>query len=104
MIADGSQIYSTIRSSRTPEPPLPGLFAWLARSARIIGLSNRPRKRQPDPYRAFVIGPDGLAIAEHVIVAGYDDQAVQKAMQLQGGLRIELWCGSRKVADIRAIT
>ena len=82
--------------------PLPGLFAWLALSARIIGLSNRPRKCQPDPYRAFVIGPSGLAIAEHAIVAGYDDEAVEKAMQLQGGLRIELWCGTRKVADVPA--
>jgi hypothetical protein len=93
-IAEGSQIYSTIRNSRTPEPPLPGLFAWLVRAARI------PRKPQPDPYRAFVIGPDEFAIVEHLISADYDDQAVEKAMQLQAELRIELWCGPRKVADV----
>jgi hypothetical protein len=28
------------------------------------------------------------------------DQALDKVMQFQGELRIELWCGSRKVADI----
>jgi hypothetical protein len=33
-------------------------------------------------------------------VAGYDDEALEKAMQLQGELRIELWCGTRKVADV----
>jgi hypothetical protein len=49
-----------------------------------------------DPYRAFVIGLDGLAIA------GHDDEALEKAMQLQGELRIELWCGTRKVADVPA--
>jgi hypothetical protein len=36
----------------------------------------------------------------HSIVAGYDDEALEKAMQLQGELRIELWCGTRKVADV----
>jgi hypothetical protein len=56
----------------------------------------------PEPYRAFVIGPDGLAIAVHSIVAGYDHEALEKAMQLQGELRIELWCGTRKVADVPA--
>jgi hypothetical protein len=67
---------------------------------RIFGERNRSRKLQPDPYRAFVIGLDGLAIAMHSIVAGYDDEALEKAMQLQGELRIELWCGTRKVADV----
>ena len=47
-----------------------------------------------------MIGPDGLAIAVHVIVAGYDHEALEKAMQLQCELRIELWCGTRKVADV----
>jgi hypothetical protein len=93
-------MYRAIRSTRTPEPPLPGLFAWLVRSARLISLINRPRKRQPDPYRAFAIGPDEFVIPVHLIVADYDDQALDKVMQLQGELRIELWCGSRKLADI----
>jgi hypothetical protein len=101
-IADGSQICSAILNTRTLEPPLPGLFAWLLRAARIIGLGDRPNKRQPNPYRAFVIGPDGLAIAMHSIVAGYDDEALEKATRLQGELRIELWCGTRKVADVPA--
>jgi hypothetical protein len=69
---------------------------------RICGERNRPRKLEPDPYRAFVIGPDGLAVAMHSIVAGYDGEAVEKAMQFQGELRIELWCGTRKVADVSA--
>jgi hypothetical protein len=55
-----------------------------------------------DPYRAFVIGLDGLAIAVHSIIAGHDDEALEKAMQLQGELRIELWCGTPKVADVPA--
>jgi hypothetical protein len=71
---------------------------------RIFGERNRPRKLEPDPYRAFVIGPDGLAIAMHSIVAGYDDEALEKATRLRGELRIELWCGSRKIGDIPAIT
>jgi hypothetical protein len=33
-------------------------------------------------------------------VASHDAEALEKAMQLQGELRIELWCGSRKVGDI----
>jgi hypothetical protein len=36
----------------------------------------------------------------HSIVAGYDDEALEKATRLQGELRIELWCGTRKVADV----
>jgi hypothetical protein len=67
---------------------------------RIFGQLNRSRKPEPDPYRAFVIGPDQLAIAVHSIVADYDGVAIEKARQLQNELRIELWCGSRKVADI----
>jgi hypothetical protein len=31
---------------------------------------------------------------------GHDDEALEKAMQLQGELRVELWCGTRKVADV----
>jgi hypothetical protein len=69
---------------------------------RIFGERNRARKLEPDPYRAFVIGPDGLAIAVHSIVAGYDDEALEKVTRLQGELRIELWCGTRKVADVSA--
>jgi hypothetical protein len=68
---------------------------WLA---GIFGGRNLPRKLEP--YRAYVIGPNGLAIAVHSIVASYDDEASEKAMQLQGELRIELWCGKRKVADV----
>ena len=79
--------------------PLPGLLAW---GVRIIGQLSRPRKPDPDPYRAFVIGPDRLAIAVHIIVADHDGLAIEKARALEGGLRVELWCGSRKVADIPA--
>jgi hypothetical protein len=72
---------------------------WLRRAQRAFG---DPRKREPDPYRAFVIGPNGLAIAMQIVVADYDSEALGKAMQFQGERRIELWCGSRKVADIPA--
>jgi hypothetical protein len=58
------------------------------------------KKREPDAYRAFVIGPDGLAVAVHAIVADYDGEALENATRLQG--KIELWCGSRKVAEIPA--
>ena len=75
------------------------MLAWIV---RIFGERNRPRKLEPDPYRAFVIGTDGLAIAMHSIVAGYDDEALEKVTRLQGELRIELWCGTRKVADVSA--
>jgi hypothetical protein len=37
-----------------------------------------------------------------IVVADYDSEALGKAMQFQGERRIELWCGSRKVADIPA--
>jgi hypothetical protein len=76
----------------------------LAWGVRIFAQLNRPRKPEPDPYRAFVIGPDKLAIAMHVVAADYDDKALEKAMQLQGQHRIELWCGSRKVGDVPATT
>jgi hypothetical protein len=72
---------------------LPGLLAW---GVRLFGQLNRPRKPEPDPYRAFVIGPDGLAVAVRIIAADYDD------MQLQGQHRIKLWCRSRKVGDVPA--
>jgi hypothetical protein len=52
-----------------------------------------------NPYRAFVIGTDGLAIPMHSIVTGYDE-ALEKATRLHGALRIKLWCGTRKVADV----
>jgi hypothetical protein len=75
------------------------VLAWLV---RIFGWRNRRRNLDPDPYRAFVIGLDGLAVAVHSIIAGHDDEALEKAMQLQGELRVELWCGTRKVADVPA--
>jgi hypothetical protein len=80
---------------------LPGLLAW---AVRIIGQLSRPRKPEPDPYRAFEIGPDGFAVAVHIIAADYDDMALEKAMQLQGQHRIELWCGSRKVGGVPPTT
>ena len=76
-------------------------MAW---GVRIFGQLNRPRKPEPGPYRAFVIGPDKLAIAMHVVAADYDDKALEKAMPLQGQHRIELWRGSRKVGDVPATT
>jgi hypothetical protein len=71
---------------------------------RVFGDRNRLRKLDPDPYRAFVIGPDGLAIAVHSIAADADQKALEKAEQLRGARRIELWCGSRKIGDIPAFT
>jgi hypothetical protein len=49
-----------------------------------------------------VIGPDGLAIVVHQITADYDAEALERAMQFQGEFPIELWSGSRKVANIPA--
>jgi hypothetical protein len=72
---------------------------WLRQIKRAF---SAPRKREPDPYRAFVIGTEGLAIAMHEIVADYDREALEKATQFQGELRIELWHGSRKVGDVPA--
>jgi hypothetical protein len=74
-------------------------FGLRARLLRLLSERNRLRKLEPEPYRAFIIGADGLAIAVHAIVAGFDHEALEKAMQLQGERCIELWCGSRKVAD-----
>jgi hypothetical protein len=52
-------------------------------------------------YRAFVIGSDGLAIAVHDVEALNDDDALEKARQLQRGAEpLEVWCGSRKVGNI----
>jgi hypothetical protein len=67
---------------------------------RIFG--QQSRGLEPNPYQAFVIGQDQLAIAVHSIVADRDDLAIEKAKHLPRELRIELWCGSRKVADIPA--
>jgi hypothetical protein len=69
---------------------------------RIFGQLNRSKKVEPEPYRAFVIGSDGLAIAVHLVVADCDGIALEKAMQLQGALPIELWHGSRKAGDVPA--
>jgi hypothetical protein len=70
----------------------------------IFGQLNRPTQPDPDPYRAFTISVDEFAVAVSIIAADCDSTALEKAMQLQGELRIELWCGSRKVGDVPAIT
>ena len=74
--------------------------ARAVRAASAISHRSRPEKREPEPYRGFVISPDEFAIAVHIIAADHDAEALERAMKLQGELRIELWCGSRKVADV----
>jgi hypothetical protein len=83
-------------SSRHGSLRLRGLIPWLVR----LTTSRPADKREPDPYQVFVIGPDGLAIAVHSFTADHDGEAAERAMRLESGLRIELWCGSRKVEDI----
>ena len=53
-------------------------------------------------YCAFAIGPEQLAIAVHDLNVEDDEAALEKATPLfhDGLKRIEVWCGSRKVADI----
>jgi hypothetical protein len=75
---------------------LPGLVVWVVRAL----LGDRSGKRKADPYLAFVIGPGGLAVAVHTVVARGDDDALERATLLRDGLPIELWCGSRKVGVI----
>jgi hypothetical protein len=55
-------------------------------------------------YCAFAIGPEELAIAVHDLNVKDDVAALEKATPLfhDGIKRIEVWCGSRKVADIPA--
>jgi hypothetical protein len=55
-------------------------------------------------YCAFAIGPEELAIAVHDLNVEDDVAALAKAGPLfhDGIKRIEVWCGSRKVADIPA--
>jgi hypothetical protein len=79
-----------------------GLMTWLLRAAAAFRQSRRLSisKREVDWYRAFTIGADGLAISAHVVAADCDSEALGAVMQLQGELRLELWCGSRKVADV----
>jgi hypothetical protein len=80
------------------EPRCPAPLACPGKSE--VSASKYPGNLSLIGTGAFVIGPDEFAIVEHLISADYDDQAVEKAMQLQGELRIELWCGPRKVADV----
>jgi hypothetical protein len=53
-------------------------------------------------YLAYGIGPDVLAVTVHDLTAQNDKDALQEAAPLfhEGLKRIEVWCGSRKVADI----
>jgi hypothetical protein len=54
-------------------------------------------------YRAFAIGPEELAVAAHVLDVKNDDEALKQATAFfhEGLKRIEVWCGSRKVGDLR---
>jgi hypothetical protein len=70
----------------------------------MFGPFDRPSKLEPNPYRAFVIGPDDFAVAVHFVAADYDEMVLEKAMQSRSALCIELWCGSRKVGDVPGIT
>jgi hypothetical protein len=77
---------------------------------RLIGLgrhvlrklSRRRESAPPSVYIAFSIGPEELAISVRELDAESDEDALKKATPLfHDGLKhIEVWCGSRKVADI----
>jgi hypothetical protein len=56
----------------------------------------------PPAYLAFAIGPEVLAIAVQELNARSDEDALREAAPLfyDGLMRIEVWCGSRKVGDI----
>jgi hypothetical protein len=77
---------------------------------RLIGLrlyvlrklSRRRETAAPPVYLAFSIGPEVLAVDVHELDAQNDEDALKRAAPLfhEGLSRIEVWCGSRKVADI----
>jgi hypothetical protein len=105
-----SGLHCTGSGSRRPQRSAPSasrsasaerVINWLVRLVRTVGLSNRPDQRS-DPYRAFVIGPDGLAVAVHAVAAHDDGEALKRTALLKDGVRIELWRGTRKVGDIPA--
>jgi hypothetical protein len=54
-------------------------------------------------YRAFSIGPEWLAIGVRELDVSDDEDALEKASPIfnDGLKRVEVWCGSRKVGDIR---
>jgi hypothetical protein len=78
--------------------------------SQLIGLwlyvlRNLWRRREsiaPSVYLAFSIGPEELAVGVYELDVRSDEEARVKARPFfQDGLkRVEIWCGSRKVAEI----
>jgi hypothetical protein len=74
-----------------------GLWLYVLRK-----LSRRRQRVVPSVYLAFSIGPEALAVRVNELDVRSDEDALEKATPLfhHGLLRIEVWCGSRKVGDI----
>ena len=66
-------------------------------------LSRRVRARLTN-YRAFPIGIDELAARVEELNVQDDVQALEEAAAFLNAelTRVEVWCGTRKVGDIRA--
>jgi hypothetical protein len=79
------------------EGRLIGLWLYIIRS-----FFRRPENAVPKTYFAYSIGPEMLAIVVRELEAQNDEAALSEATPLfhDGLKRIEIWCGSRKVADI----
>jgi len=55
----------------------------------------------PMPYRIYTIGRSGHFLgAPEVVECADDKEAVEKAMQLAGGLDVEIWDDKRLVAPL----
>jgi hypothetical protein len=74
-----------------------GLWLYVLRK-----LSLPRESATPSIYLAFSIGPEVLAVGVRELDVQNDEDALKKAAPFfhDGLKRIEVWCGSRKVADI----
>ena len=53
-------------------------------------------------YRAYAIGADGLIASWEPLICEDDGAAISQAKQIFQGQIVELWCGGRLVARLRA--
>lgn len=55
-----------------------------------------------EDYMAYLLGPDGLIAARIDLVCADESAAKDRAQELAGEHAVELWQGSRKIAEYPA--
>lgn len=58
----------------------------------------------PRAYRAFRVDPSGRIYRSHVLDCETDEQAMAAARRFVDGHGVQLWDGSRKIADFPPVS